>query len=816
MTKLPTDGLQTLRNLTILQTNSLQTFPSVLDMGEMVVARLTYPQHCCAFDHPEIQNITRYEEFVKVMEAECSTSNSTVTTTSFTGIQSGQDTGFGGFVVTTSSVPRGLKSTLDLLRQKRSNNNITQHDLWHSNDDGRLYGDIGHGDYFYHDYDFEDVDEPGFHPHTINPDTEHVITRRCGDVERSKKVDCKPKPDAFNPCEDVLGFAWLRIMAWIVVIIAVAGNIVVIIVSLCTLCTKYRLTGLSVSKFLICNLAFADLTLGLYLLILAAYDLSSMGQYFTGAIIWQYNGGCSVVGFLATFSTCLSTFTLTVITCERWYTIRYAMNPDRRLRLRLASLIMICGWVFALIMAMLPLVGISSYTKTSVCLPMDISTNVNKGYIFILMLINICCLIIICVCYVDMYLKVRTNDNSSAVRRSDANIAKRMAFLVFTDFACLFPIFFFALSAAIGYPLMGVTYSKILLVVFFPLNACANPILYVIATKQFRKDFIHMLSRCGFCERKASEYRLAMTSNPMSMSHSRNSLSGVMQQNIIHRPSVGSTLPNSTYVDYHRKSKGSSSNTNSSLSNKALVTAPGDVIKTSGLNSHQNNYSGQSPLQTTPENRKLSMVLEDSLASGNNAQVDIHDNQHIHNQSCSYDSSDGDLREMTSACRVRSVSEYSDKPLMMFGKSMDGIDCDKYGRKVSETTNLTNISETTFTTMVYGPTLECPSARTLGRRKHRITHTSIPGDSGFGEMESGVVEIGSLVDCDMIPASQSLVDVFHSSSSTDTSICPMSDKTSSSNGNGDDAISTEKLSPMENYRCLDNLLELHNGPQSCR
>lgn len=44
----------------------------------------------------------------------------------------------------------------------------------------------------------------------------------------------------------------------------------------------------TVPKFLICHLAFADLCLGLYLLLIASIDIHSMGEYFNFAYDWQY------------------------------------------------------------------------------------------------------------------------------------------------------------------------------------------------------------------------------------------------------------------------------------------------------------------------------------------------------------------------------------------------------------------------------------------------------------------------------------------------------------------------------------------------
>lgn len=43
-------------------------------------------------------------------------------------------------------------------------------------------------------------------------------------------IQCYPIPDALNPCEDVMGAQWLRISVWIVVFLAVFGNIAVLIV----------------------------------------------------------------------------------------------------------------------------------------------------------------------------------------------------------------------------------------------------------------------------------------------------------------------------------------------------------------------------------------------------------------------------------------------------------------------------------------------------------------------------------------------------------------------------------------------------------
>lgn len=82
-------------------------------------------------------------------------------------------------------------------------------------------------------------------------------------------------------------------------------------------------------------------------------------------MVWLCTGeGCRIAGFLTVFACELSIFTLAVITVERWYTITYAIHLNRRLRLSSAAKLMAMGWLYSLVMAALPLVGVSSYAKT--------------------------------------------------------------------------------------------------------------------------------------------------------------------------------------------------------------------------------------------------------------------------------------------------------------------------------------------------------------------------------------------------------------------------------------------------------------------
>lgn len=84
---------------------------------------------------------------------------------------------------------------------------------------------------------------------------------------------------------------------------------------------------------------------------------------------------------------------------ERNYAITHAMHLNKRLSLRHASYIMAAGWLFSLIMAFLPLVGVSDYRKFAVCLPFEVGNSVSKGYVVFLMVINGVAFLILMGCY---------------------------------------------------------------------------------------------------------------------------------------------------------------------------------------------------------------------------------------------------------------------------------------------------------------------------------------------------------------------------------------------------------------------------------
>uniref|UniRef100_A0A672ZBJ8 Thyrotropin receptor n=1 Tax=Sphaeramia orbicularis TaxID=375764 RepID=A0A672ZBJ8_9TELE len=474
ITSLPTTGMDSLRELKAHNTWALKKLPPIKTFKHLTIANLTYPSHCCGF-----KNLKKKRGFLEYIICNL---------TAFYDQHHKRSVG-----------PLRMPS----LQEDSMAASVPDQDVNDESLRDWRRGDF-HGSLHYHAYFGGQPDENvGFGETLKNPqeDTSQDFDSGYNYVvcEEGEEVACAPVPDEFNPCEDIMGFGFLRVSVWFVSLLAVLGNVVVLLV---LLTSHYKL---SVSRFLMCHLAFADLCMGIYLLLIASVDLHTRAEYFNHAIDWQTGPGCGLAGFFTVFASELSVYTLTVITLERWYAITFAMRLDRKLRLHHAAAVMLGGWIFCLFLALLPLVGVSSYQKVSICLPMDTQSTAAQIYIISVLVLNILAFFVICACYFRIYCAVHNPHYHSGSK--DTNIAKRMAVLIFTDFLCMAPISFYAMSAVLDRPLITVSNSKILLVLFYPLNSCANPFLYAIFTKAFMGDIFILLSKVGLCQQRAQLFR---------------------------------------------------------------------------------------------------------------------------------------------------------------------------------------------------------------------------------------------------------------------------------------------------------------------
>ena len=529
---LPTTGLKNLIRLDLKGTFTLRQFPSIFRFEKIRVAELTYFSHCCAFNYKTPENYKNLrKQDITILNVRTTSCPSTTTPPE----NSGRYDAFTSEHFKEFEDYSHLSIFQSLPKESHSQQSFYPFDptnITVEKEPGSKPAVV---------VVTPETTSEKFNPFNhvpINPNVSHSINgTRCGGeivpLDYSEVI-CTPQPNAFHPCSDVMGYVFLRVMVWIVSGTALIGNFVVLVV---LASQRHKMT---VPKFLMCNLSIADLCMGLYLLMVASVDGHTAGEYFNYSMQWQYGAGCSIAGFISMMSSELSVFSLTVITIERWYTIIYAIDLNKRIRLRLAARIMIVGWLFSILVAVLPLFKVGNYAITSMCLPFYIEDTGDKAtvaYVACILSVNTLAFAVICACYINMYVTVR--NPHTVMQRKDSKVAKRMAVLVFTDFACWAPMALFGLSGAFGHHLLTIDQSKIFIVLFYPINSCANPFLYAIFTKAFRRDFYLLLAKHGMCEKQAMKYHPNASSAQRSVSQINSTHDKTKQ---CHRDSSASVL----------------------------------------------------------------------------------------------------------------------------------------------------------------------------------------------------------------------------------------------------------------------------------
>ncbi|XP_038071545.1 follicle-stimulating hormone receptor-like [Patiria miniata] len=584
ISKLPTLGLKNIIVLDIENTPNLKHFPPLFKFENIQTARLHYFSHCCAF----IYNTSANQHMAKmhnIMEPRDNSSCSTTPNPSSEAddIRDSSKPRFSTAHLVEDDFFQDPKSSLS----RGSSVNLSSISHFQPPPDSLLTNAPSNMQPSVEEFDPNSgfIDNSGFVDQTIDPNITHKTHGdSCGPIvpKDYSKVNCSPRPDAFNPCSDVMGYSFLRVVVWFIASTAMVGNLIVMVV---LIAYKRKMT---VPKFLMCNLAFADFCMGIYLLIIASVDVYTLRVYFNHAIDWQFGAGCKIAGFISVFSSELSVFTLTVLTIERWYTIIYAIDLNKRIRLRQAGRILLGGWFFAVIIASLPFFGFAAYGVTSMCLPFYVRTTdgaASVAYVIFILLFNALAFIVICACYIKMYVTVR--NPHSAMQRKDSKVAKRMAVLIFTDLACWAPIAINGLSSIFQdqkHGFLTTDQSKVFIVLFYPINSCANPFLYAIFTRAFRRDMFLLLAKHGMCEKRAMKYRPTCTSSPRSMSQVNSTTMRDVNPKGSHRGSSASVMTQITsearpsMVSYDKDSPDNSPKMNIEL----------QLVVTMGSNSHQN------------------------------------------------------------------------------------------------------------------------------------------------------------------------------------------------------------------------------------
>ncbi|XP_031550972.1 lutropin-choriogonadotropic hormone receptor-like [Actinia tenebrosa] len=263
--------------------------------------------------------------------------------------------------------------------------------------------------------------------------------------------------------------------------IALVLNLIVVIITL----TTPKLFK-NVAMLLVCNIAFSDLCLALYSILITSIRRIPYAQFYS--II---DSVCPCLGFLWTISQANTVLTLVFLTIERYLAIIYCMAPDIRMRRTVALRCIFVTWVVAMVTAILPAVGIGVYTGNTYCVPLNPRKDIPYMYEFSIGATSAC--IILYLITIPLYLHIYRFVKRSSLTgvKRETSVAKRIAIMVFCN------IMFFCLPVLIGLLWVSCNFTKgmdpiikeiitgVVPTICFTLNSMINPLLYAYRNETF-------------------------------------------------------------------------------------------------------------------------------------------------------------------------------------------------------------------------------------------------------------------------------------------------------------------------------------------
>uniref|UniRef100_A0A8K9V3J2 Leucine-rich repeat-containing G-protein coupled receptor 4 n=1 Tax=Oncorhynchus mykiss TaxID=8022 RepID=A0A8K9V3J2_ONCMY len=331
---------------------------------------------------------------------------------------------------------------------------------------------------------------------TSSTDEEDIKKVTGGEeVERiSMVMHCSPSPGAFKPCEHLLGSWMIRLTVWFICLVALIFNTLVLAATF-----SHRALALSPARLLVGLLALTNLLTGVYVGVLTVLDAATWGSFAEFGVWWETGVGCRATGALAVLSSEWAVLLLPLAAVERSVAVRAllgkAISPrrssergvgDRRFALAAALL-----GLLAAAAACLPLFSTSDPSASPLCLPFSGGEGPALGVTVALVLLNALAYLFTAAVYTQLYCGLGRVELAD---QEQAGAVRHVAWLIFTNciFFCPVAAFSFAPLLARSGTAGGPEIAKSITLIFFPLPACLNPVLYVFFSPAFREDWLRL------------------------------------------------------------------------------------------------------------------------------------------------------------------------------------------------------------------------------------------------------------------------------------------------------------------------------------
>uniref|UniRef100_A0A7N8Y1C6 Leucine-rich repeat-containing G-protein coupled receptor 4 n=1 Tax=Mastacembelus armatus TaxID=205130 RepID=A0A7N8Y1C6_9TELE len=335
----------------------------------------------------------------------------------------------------------------------------------------------------------------------------------CDSVTSSSEENDAKKSTAFKPCEHLLGNWMIRLTVWFICLVSLVFNSLVLAA---TFSPTHRSTGhshsmtpsLSPARLLMGLLALANLLTGLYVSVLTVLDFATWGSFAEFGVWWEMGPGCQITGALAVFSSEWAVLLLSLAAVERSMTVRTILgkvmtSPRRsggshhgcwRGDRRFSFVAGLLGLLAAAV-ACLPLLTSSNQSTSPLCLPFAGAESPALSVTVVLVLLNALAYLFTAAVYTKLYCHLGRVELADP---EQTGALRHVAWLIFTNciFFCPVAAFSFAPLLA-GSTAGGPEIAKSVTLIFFPLPACLNPVLYVFFSPAFREDWLRLRGHGG-------------------------------------------------------------------------------------------------------------------------------------------------------------------------------------------------------------------------------------------------------------------------------------------------------------------------------
>ena len=387
-----------------------------------------------------------------------------------------------------------------------------------------------------------------------------------------KGVNCSAATarSPYLTCDRLLSDRVLVAMMWLIGLSALAGNVFVLVY-------QNKQNKNKVQSVLLNNLAASDLLMGIYMIVIAIADIYFGTNFPMQAEMWRTGIPCKVAGTLSILSSEASVFFVTVISLDRFVSIKY---PHSKYKLRRKSTVVTATvvWAFAIVLGIVPsfLAGKypNFYDNSHVCigLPLalyesyttyhveklfsskykdiyieisrSISNGKEPGMYFstaIFLGLNFVCYLIIVCCYIEIIRTVYKSSKRAGLNRemkAQIRLTLKVAAIVATDFICWFPVIVLGILVQTEVLTLPPSVFAWSVTFILPINSALNPYLYtisdIISARRKLKDF-ESRTRTEQSRTGASQH---MSRGPNEAQSGRTISSFVPSQEVIALPNV--------------------------------------------------------------------------------------------------------------------------------------------------------------------------------------------------------------------------------------------------------------------------------------